>query len=134
MPYFIKTDKDPLGQVLRIDAALRRRDGACFLVLRRLPPQYTLPPTFVVKLSGERLDQRGEAEYTYYKAYAIQDFSPKELKYLIDADAGREHTPFLRYAYPTVMSRFGKAVYKMTPAEFGPLVDDRFWKLIGGMR
>lgn len=131
MALFMKTDKDPDGKLLRVDAGLRHKDGTCFLVLHRLPPEYAKPPTFLARLSGERMELRGEQTRVLHKAYALQGFTPKELKFLIDAPAGKDQLPFFNFSYPTVIKTLGKAFYKMSDEEIAPLVSgDRMWKLI----
>jgi hypothetical protein len=134
MTRFLKTNLDPDGKFLRIDAGFRGGSGAYFLQLHRLPPEYAKPPGFLIELTAERLEVRGAEVSSYLKAYAIQDFSPKELQYLKTAKEGATHAPFFNFSYPTVMKRLGKTFYKLTDAEVAPLVDARFWKLVGGER
>lgn len=135
MPRFIKTNHNPEGGVLRIESAVRGTDGKCYLVLYRTPPHYAKPPTFVVELSGERMDVRAfgdQAAAVFYKAYALQEFTPKELNYLMGLKEGGTHAPFLNFTYPNILKRMGKTVYRFTDAEVAQIVEPRMWKLIAG--
>lgn len=134
MTHFLKTNLDPAGRYLRVDGGFRSDRGLHFLLLHRLPPEYAKPPTFVVELSGELMEVRGEVTAAYRKAYAIQDFSAKELSYLKAAKCGATHAPFFNFSYPTVMRRLGKTFYKLTDAELAPLLQPHSWKLVGGAR
>lgn len=135
MALFIKTDKDPAGTLVRVEAGFRGKDGKHYLILHRLPPHYSKPPTFVVELSAEAIDYRGEEARTYYKAFAIQDFSEKEMKLLVGAKPGQEQTPFFNFSYAAAIRRFGKTFYKLTDQELSQIVGtERYWKLVGGLR
>lgn len=136
MSRFLKTNLDPVGKILRIDACLKATDGKTYLVVHRLPPEYAKPPTFVIELSGERMDVRGEGgeAAVFYKAYAYQNFTPKELQYLAGLKEGASHAPFFNFSYPNVLRIFGKTFYKYTEAEVASLVSPHSWKLVGGMR
>lgn len=134
MALFIKSDKDPVGKFVRVEAGFKSTNGTCFLVLRRLPPLYAKPPLFVVELSNELIDHRGEDAKVMHRAYAIQDFSEKELKFLIRAGVGGDVLPFFNFSYPVVIRRIGKSFYKFTEDELVRLVGTRVWKLIGGRR
>ncbi|MDZ4168276.1 MAG: hypothetical protein U1E26_01285 [Coriobacteriia bacterium] len=131
MALFMRTDKDPEGTAVRVEAGLKHKDGTCFLVLHRLPPEYAKPPTFVVRLSGERMEVRGSGQsQAYFKAFAYQKFSAKELKLLVGAREGEDHLPFFNFSYPTVIRVLGKSYYKMRTEELRPLVEERTWKLV----
>lgn len=132
MALFIKTDKDPDGMAVRVDAGFRGSNGLYYLLLHRLPPEYAKPPTFVVQLSADRLEVRGGTEESrgYYKAYAIQNFSPSECEFLRNAKPGGAVLPFFNFSYPKVLQILGKRFYKLTEDEVRPLVSgERFWKL-----
>jgi len=131
MARFIRTDKDPDGTLLRVDAGFRCKDGTHFLVLHRLPPEYAKPPTFVVRLSGETMEVRGGGNSrTYLKAFACQSFTAKEIKFLKDAADGADQLPFFNFSYPNVIRLLGKTFYKLTEDELRPLVAERHWKLV----
>lgn len=136
MPRFLKTNVDADGKVLRIEAAIKASDGKTYLVLHRLPPEYAKPPTFVVELSGERIEVRGYGDQcgTFFKAYAHQSFSAKELQYVAGLKEGGTHAPFFNFSYPVVLKVFGKTFYKYTDAELAAIVDKHCFKLVGGMR
>jgi len=132
MPRFLRTNLDPEGKALRVDGGFKAADGTCYLLLHRLPPHYAKPPTFVVKLTGERMEIRGRDVRVLYRAYAIQDFTPKELDYLAGLKEGGTHAPFFNFSYPNVLKRMGKLVYRLTDEELAGLVETRGWKLVGG--
>lgn len=136
MARYLKTNLDPEGKLVRIEAGVRAANGKSYLVLHRLPPEYAKPPTFVAELTGERMDVRapGQEGGTFYKAYAIQGFTPKELSYVAGLKEGASHAPFFNFSYPTVLKLFGKTFYKYTDAELAAIVDKHCWKLVGGMR
>lgn len=135
MARYLKTNLDPEGKVLRVEAGVRASDGKTYLVLFRLPPEYAKPPLFVVELTSERMEVRGEgADCVFYKAYAHQDFSPKELQYVVGAKEGGTHAPFFNFSYPRLLKVFGKTFYKYTDAELASVTDRVCWKLVGGTR
>lgn len=132
MALFIKTDRDPEGIAVRVDGGFRGSNGLYYLLLHRLPPEYAKPPTFIVQLSADRLEQRGATEETrvYYKAYAIQNFSPGELEFLRNAKPGGSVVPFFNFSYPKVLRILGKRFYKLSDDEIKPLLPaQRYWKL-----
>lgn len=136
MARYLKTNLDPEGKLLRIEAGLRTSEGKTYLVLFRLPPEYAKPPLFIVELSGDRMEVRGDNEEcgVLYKAYAHQAFTPKELQYLAGLKEGGTHAPFFNFSYPTVLKVLGKTFYKLTEAEVSAIVDRACWKLVGGLR
>ncbi len=131
MTSFLKTNLDLEGKLLRIETGIKSADGTCYLVLHRLPPEYAKPPTFVVRLSGEVMEVRGDQPMRFFKAFAMQEFTPKELGYLKGLRPGANHAPFLNFSYPNVLKRIGKTVYCMTESEIAAIVDPRCWKLVG---
>lgn len=136
MSLFFKCDKDPEGTSLRVDSGFRGKGGKDYLLLTRLPPHYPKPPTFVVELSSDTIELRSGPRTTHYhKAYAHQDFSPKELKYLREADSGRVSLPlFGGGGYPTITRALGNPFHKYTASETAKLVNASTWKLVGGQR
>lgn len=136
MALFFKCDKDPEGKVLRVDAGFRSKSGKYFLLLHRLPPTYPKPPTFMVELSADTIVLRvGEHSRSYQKAYAIQDFTAKELKFLREANPGNVGLPLFASGFSTTVRTIGKPIHKLSDAELATLVQgDEQWKLIGGQR
>lgn len=133
MPLFIKTDKDPEGVAVRVDGGFRGTDERFYLLLHRLPPEYAKPPTFLVQLSGDRLEQRGVVEgdpRTYFKAYAIQGLSETECDFLRKTQPGGAVLPFFNFSYPKVIRVLGKKFYRLPEDEVKSLVSgERYWKL-----
>lgn len=136
MVLFFKCDKDPEGKVIRVDAGFRAKSGAYFLLLHRLPPTYPKPPTFVVELSEDPVQLRvGEHTQVYHKAYAIQNFTTKELKFLREAQAGSVSLPLFGAGMANIAKTVGKSFTRLTDAELAGLVQaDKVWKLIGRQR
>lgn len=136
MALFLKTDKDPDRKALRVNAGFRRKDGVVFLVLTRMPPHYPKPPTFVVELSSDPITLRsGERSAVYRKAYAYQDFTPKELKFLMDAEPGKVRLPLFAAGFGTVKRALGAVFERLSDAELTALVESEPpWKLVGGQR
>lgn len=136
MALFFKCDKDPEGKSIRVDAGFHSKSGTTFLLLHRLPPTYPKPPTFVVELSLDPIELRvGEHNRVYHKAYAFQDFSTKELKFLHEAPAGTVSLPLFGGGFATIPKTLGKSFTKLTDPELAALIQsDHTWKLIGGQR
>lgn len=136
MPLFLKTDKDPDGKAVRVDAGFRSKKGAEFLLLTRLPPHYPKPPSFIVELSSDTIELRsGQRSAVYHKAYAFQDFSPKEITFLRDAKPGNVTQPLFATGLPTVTRALGKSFYKLSDSELAQLVNtEPMWKFVGGQR
>ena len=134
---FITTDKDPEGHAVRVDNGFKGADGRSYLLLHRLPPEYSKPPAFLVELSGERVEVRtenGEAAPTYYKAFAYQDLTPVEVKFLKGQRPGKRITPFLNFSYPNVIRILGKSFDSLQENQIDQLLSQYRWKFIGGQR
>ncbi len=137
MAVFIKTNLDPEGTAVRVERAFAGANGKFYLMLHRLPPQYAKPPTFLVELSGDRVEVRGGDQGgapTLYKAYAIQDLSTSEIKFLCGVKPGKDITPFFNFSYPTVLRVLGRKFRCLSEQETCKLVEKHTWKLIGGQR
>ena len=131
MLHFLRSSPDPEVKSLRVVTGIRTGDGTHYLVLNRLPPHYAKPPTFVVRLTDERMEVRGEGAMLY-RAYALQEFTPKELVYLSGLCPGKPHAPFFNFSYPNVLKRMGKVIQCLDDAALRQLVGTRDWKLVGG--
>lgn len=134
MAVYLRTNLDPDGKLVRIESGVRAHDGTCYLVLLRMPPHYAKPPMFVVQLTKERMEVRGEDAQTLYKAYAIQSFNKQELEYLRGLKEGSTAMPFFNFSYPNVIKRMGKKFQRLTDAEISQLARTTVWKLVGGER
>lgn len=136
MPLFLKTDKDPDGKSVRVDAGFRTKSGTAYLMLTRLPPHYPKPPGFIVELSSDPIALRvGEHTKSYLKAYAIQGFSVKELVFLRDAPEGTVSLPLFGGGMSRIAKTMGKSFHKLTNEELAAVVNEEpIWKLIGGQR
>lgn len=137
MPPLFKSDKDPEGTAIRLDAGFRGKNGTHYLMLTRLPPYYPKPPTFIAELSKDAIELRsGERSAVHYRAYAIQDFSPKELTFLRDAKPGKASLPlFGASAYPAIARTLGNPFYKLEDKELPAVAETgKLWKLVGGQR
>lgn len=134
MPYFIRTDKDPDGTQVLVERGFIGADSREFLLLRRLPPHYAKPPTFVVELTNSTVERRGGGtQEEYFRALAYQSFSAKEIDFLRARDEGKSHLPFFNFSYPGIIKTFGKHFYCMTGDELKARLEKRF-KLVGGDR
>lgn len=134
---FIRTDKDAEGTAVRVENAFRNGEGRHFLLLHRLPPTYTKPPTFLVELSADQIVVRGEQqgdEAAYYKAYAIQGLTDAEVRLLSKAKPGKAVSLMLSIGCPTVTRYLGTKFACLSQAEAAPLLGNYRWKLVGGMR
>lgn len=135
MSAFIRTDQDPEGKRVCIRNAFKSANGKHYLLLHRLPPEYLKGPVFLVELSADRMEVRGETSGpVYFKAYAYQSLSADELKLLAKAKPGKTVLPFLNFSYPNVIRILGKQFECLSEDKMLPLVQSRTWKLVGGMR
>ncbi len=136
MTVFIRSEKDPEGKQVRVERGFRGADGKSYLLLHRLPPEYAKPPTFLVELSGDRVDVRGEATDApvYHKAYAFQCFTAMETKFLRSTKAGSSVSPFFNFSYPNVLRVLGKQFACLSEDETAALARRSPWKLVGGQR
>lgn len=130
MPLFIRTNLDPVGQFVRVDGGFIAEDGRYYLLLHRLPPEYALDPTFLVRLSTDTMEKRGEeGAETYCKAYAIQDLGSSEKAFLRKQKPGTTVVPFFNFSYPNVLRILGKRFVSLTEADLKKVVESRTWKL-----
>ncbi|MDA3937257.1 MAG: hypothetical protein PF636_10475 [Actinomycetota bacterium] len=137
MAVFIKTNLDPEGRIVRVERGFKGANGKFFLLLHRLPPEYAKPPTFIVELSGDKVEVRGGSQAEgpiFYKAYAIQDFTTPEKKFLARAKPGKDVTPFFNFSYPAVLRVLGKKFRCLSETELKSMMAANHWKLIGGQR
>lgn len=137
MRFFIRTDKDLEGTKVVVENGFRGADGKYYLLLHRLPPEYAKPPTFLVELSGDRVEVRGaegNGAPIYYKAYAYQSLNSQEQKFLSKAKPGKPTVPFLNFSYPNVIRILGKQFDCLSEEQTMRLVQPHVWKLIGGVR
>ena len=134
---FITTDKDPEGRAVRVDNGFKGANGKSYLLLHRLPPEYTKPPAFLVELSADLVDIRTDNATdtpTYYKAYAIQDLTSAEVKFLKGQRPGKKVAPFLNFSYPSVIRILGKQFECMPEPQLDQVLKQYRWKFIGGQR
>lgn len=130
MSLFLRTHHDPFGGTLRIEGGFKSDSGEVFLLLHRIPPQYIKDPTFLVKLTGERVECRGEAgKQTYFKAIAIENLNKKEKALLLESKQGTV-LPFFNFSYPNVMKVLGKRFHVLHKEQIRPLVEERAWTLL----
>lgn len=130
MPLFIRTNLDPAGQLVRVDGGFKAEDGRYYLLLHRLPPEYALHPTFLVRLSADTMEKRGEESgESYCKAYAIQDLGTSEKAFLRKQKPGATVVPFFNFSYPNVLRILGKRFISLTEAELKKVAGSRVWKL-----
>lgn len=132
MPKYLTTNKDPEGKSVRVECAFKSADGKVYLLLRRMPPLYSLPPLWVVEMSGETVVQRepGGSSTAYPKLVSIQDFSDSEKEYLLATAAGKMQLPFFNFSYPNVIRVLGKRFYKLNDHEIGPLLEGKLFALV----
>lgn len=136
MRAFIRTDKDLDGTKVYVENGFRGADGKYYLLLHRLPPEYAKPPVFLVELSGDRVEVRGDggSAPVYHKAYAFQSLNEQELKLLAKAKSGKPTVPFLNFSYPNVIRILGKQFECLSEDQTARIVSPHVWKLIGGVR
>ena len=135
MSLCLRTNKDLQGTKVRIDAGFRSADGRNFLLLHRLPPFYVKPPAFMVRVSGERVEQRvpDEDSRVYYRAYAIQGFSDGECMFLRERREGSRVSVFRKRAYPNVARVLGTAFRRLADSEVALLVGgNRYFAFVPG--